>query len=160
AATGAGVGLGLMPCFQGDTTPGLRRVLPPVAALRRDIWLVVHPDLQQSARVRAVLGFLSEVIQRDRPLMAGGGLLPAAGSAPSDEAESRVRPPAPRREDSEATVRKGGAEARAKRSGRSSGAGDSINRESPATPSGGTVRRGKASRPRAGQARRGKARTS
>jgi hypothetical protein len=74
AAAGAGVGLGLMPCFQGDTAPGLRRLLPPVAALKRDIWLVVHPDLQQSARVRAVMDFLSEVIQRDRPLLAGGGL--------------------------------------------------------------------------------------
>lgn len=84
AATGAGVGLGLMPCFQGDTTPGLRRLLPPVAALRRDIWLVVHPDLQQSARVRAVLDFLSEVIQRDRPLLAGGGL--ASVGAPESRA--------------------------------------------------------------------------
>jgi DNA-binding transcriptional LysR family regulator len=74
ASTGAGLGLGLMPCFQGDTTPGLRRLLPPVAGLKRDIWLVVHPDLQQSARVRAVLDFLSELIQRDRPLLAGEGL--------------------------------------------------------------------------------------
>lgn len=79
AATGAGVGLGLMPCFKGDTEPGLRRLLPPVAALRRDIWLVVHPDLQQNARARAVLDFLAEVLQRERPLLAGGGLPAAAG---------------------------------------------------------------------------------
>ncbi|MFP2931487.1 LysR substrate-binding domain-containing protein [Pyxidicoccus sp. 3LG] len=89
AATGAGVGLGLMPCFQGDQTPGLRRLLPPVAALRRDIWLVVHPDLQQSARVRAVLDFLSELLQRERPLLAGAGLVEPGPEAPGASLEKR-----------------------------------------------------------------------
>jgi len=73
AATVGGLGLGLMPCLQGDLTPGLRRVLPPVVALRRDIWLVVHADLQQNARVRAVLDFLAELIQRERASLSGGG---------------------------------------------------------------------------------------
>ena len=73
AATRAGMGLGLMPCFTGDSEPGLRRVLPPVPALRRDIWLVVHRDMQQNARVRAVLHFIDELIQRERPLLAGEG---------------------------------------------------------------------------------------
>ncbi len=145
AATGAGVGLGLMPCFQGDTAVGLRRVLPPVAALRRDIWLVVHPDLQQSARVRAVMDFLSEVIQRDRPLLAGGGLTSGwtGGLAATGGPEG---------------TRSGEAMARAKPLGPSGGAakpsGDSPVRGATAALSGGPVRRGKASRPR------GKARTS
>jgi DNA-binding transcriptional LysR family regulator len=82
AATGAGMGLGLMPCSMGETGPGLRRVVPPPSTLRRDIWLVVHRDMQQNARVRAVLHFIDELIQRERPLMAGEGLassvLPAA----------------------------------------------------------------------------------
>ncbi|MDY7232236.1 LysR family transcriptional regulator [Hyalangium rubrum] len=73
AAAGAGVGLGLMPCFMGDREPGLRRLMPPVASLRRDIWLVVHRDLQHNARVRAVLHFLAELIQRERSLIAGEG---------------------------------------------------------------------------------------
>lgn len=80
-----------MPCFQGDLSAGLRRLLPPVAALKRDIWLVVHPDLQQSARVRAVLDFLSELIQRERPLLAGGGLASARAVA----VEERLKPAAP-----------------------------------------------------------------
>ncbi|NTX58141.1 hypothetical protein HR086_43275, partial [Myxococcus sp. CA039A] len=67
--------LGLMPCLQGDLTPGLRRLLPPVVALRRDIWLVVHADLQQNARVRAVMDFLAELIQRERALLSGGGVV-------------------------------------------------------------------------------------
>ncbi len=87
AATQAGMGLGLMPCMMGDSVPGLRRVLPPVPTLRRDIWLVVHRDMQQNARVRAVLHFIDELIQRERPLMAGEGL-PSAKPAPE-------APPAP-----------------------------------------------------------------
>lgn len=73
AATAAGLGVGLMPCLSGERAPGLRRVAPLVASLRRDIWLVVHPDLQQNARVRATLHFLAELIHRERPLLSGEG---------------------------------------------------------------------------------------
>lgn len=75
AAAGSGVGIGVMPCFMGDREPGLRRLMPPIPSLRRDIWLVVHRDLQHNARVRAVLHFLAELIQRERSLIAGEGLL-------------------------------------------------------------------------------------
>lgn len=80
AATAAGLGVGVMPCLSGDREPGLRRVAPVVDALRRDIWLVVHPDLQQNARVRATLQFLAELIHRERPLLSGQGRPPARGS--------------------------------------------------------------------------------
>ncbi|WP_158501822.1 LysR family transcriptional regulator [Vitiosangium sp. GDMCC 1.1324] len=73
AATAAGMGVGVLPCLRGDQEPGLRRVAPLVASLRRDIWLVVHPDLQHNARVRATLHFLTELIQRERPLLSGEG---------------------------------------------------------------------------------------
>ena len=69
----AGMGVGVMPCLCGDREPGLRRVAPLVASLRRDIWLVVHADLQHNARVRATLHFLTELIQRERPLLSGEG---------------------------------------------------------------------------------------
>jgi hypothetical protein len=81
------VGIGLMPCFMGDQEPVLRRLMPPVSSLRRDIWLVVHRDLQHNARVRAVLHFLAELIQRERSLISGEGLPP---SAPEAAAVSRA----------------------------------------------------------------------
>ncbi|NVJ28891.1 hypothetical protein HUW62_47670 [Myxococcus sp. AM011] len=80
-----------MPCLQGDQTPGLRRVLPPVVALRRDIWLVVHADLQQNARVRAVLDFLAELIQRERALLSGGGVVVGKQESRSPRAGQRRR---------------------------------------------------------------------
>ncbi|WP_224363837.1 LysR family transcriptional regulator [Hyalangium versicolor] len=89
AAAGAGVGIGLMPCFMGDREPSLRRLMPPLSTLSRDIWLVVHRDLQHNARVRAVLHFLAELIQRERPLISGGGL-----TVPMPEAAAQARTPA------------------------------------------------------------------
>jgi len=89
AAAAAGVGIGLMPCFMGDREPGLRRLMPPVPSLQRDIWLVVHRDLQHNARVRAVLHFLAELIQRERPFIAGEGLV-----TPKPEPVAPSRPPA------------------------------------------------------------------
>ena len=73
AATRAGLGVGVMPCLCGDREPELRRVAPLLTTLRRDIWLVVHPDLQHNARVRATLHFLAELVQRERPLLSGEG---------------------------------------------------------------------------------------
>ncbi len=46
---------------------------PLVTSLRRDIWLVVHQDLQHNARVRATLHFLAELTHRERPLLSGEG---------------------------------------------------------------------------------------
>jgi len=73
ASSVAGLGVGVMPCLSGDQEPGLRRVAPLVSSLRRDIWLVVHQDLQHNARVRATLHFLAELIHRSRPLLSGEG---------------------------------------------------------------------------------------
>jgi DNA-binding transcriptional LysR family regulator len=60
AATRKGMGLGIIPCYVGDPDPDLVRILPPVVS--RDLWLVLHRDLQHSARIRAVADFLFERI--------------------------------------------------------------------------------------------------
>jgi DNA-binding transcriptional LysR family regulator len=79
-ATAAGLGVGVLPCMSGDQEPKLRQVAPPVAALRRDIWLVVHPDLQHNARVRATLEFLAGIIRDGRSLLSGEGRPTSRGS--------------------------------------------------------------------------------
>jgi DNA-binding transcriptional LysR family regulator len=66
----AGVGLGALPCFLGDAQPTLRRVFArPLGSA--DVWLVVHPDLQRVARVRAVIDFLIEAISLHAETLAG-----------------------------------------------------------------------------------------
>ena len=56
----AGVGLGVLPCFLGDTLVGTRRLTEVVAPA--EVWLVVHPDVARTARVRAVIDFLVEAM--------------------------------------------------------------------------------------------------
>jgi DNA-binding transcriptional LysR family regulator len=58
----AGVGLSLLPCFLGDAEPLLRRVSARPIVFS-EAWLVVHPDIQRTARVRAVIDFLNEAME-------------------------------------------------------------------------------------------------
>ena len=62
AATMAGVGIALLPVAVAGRDPALRVVSTRTAPEPRVIWQAIHEDLQQSARVRAVLDFLFEVI--------------------------------------------------------------------------------------------------
>jgi len=50
-AIASGIGRGILPCFVGDTHPELRRSMPRDPVLSRDLWLLIHPDARESARV-------------------------------------------------------------------------------------------------------------
>lgn len=67
----AGIGIGFLPCFAGDRNPGLIRVIPPIAALTTDLWLLTHADLRNVPRIRVLLDFVSERAGRLRPLLEG-----------------------------------------------------------------------------------------
>jgi len=60
-ATRAGVGLAVLPRLIADRTPELVRLDAVGAPPGRDLWRVVHRDLAQVARVRALLDFLDEL---------------------------------------------------------------------------------------------------
>ncbi len=55
----AGLGVGPLPSFLADGDAGLRR-FGPEPIMVQPLWLVVHPDLQGQARVRAAIDFLVE----------------------------------------------------------------------------------------------------
>jgi DNA-binding transcriptional LysR family regulator len=71
AAARAGVGLAALPCFLADPTPELIRVLPPEPALAGELWLLTHPDLRRTARVRAFMESLARGLRRERALLEG-----------------------------------------------------------------------------------------
>ncbi len=50
-----GIGFGILPCLVADGDPSLHRIVGPDQVFSRDLWLLVHPDLQGSRRVRAVM---------------------------------------------------------------------------------------------------------
>ena len=59
----AGIGLGEMPVWMGERE-GLVRIWPERRrANDYEVWQVMHPDLQRTARVRATAEFLSEAFQ-------------------------------------------------------------------------------------------------
>jgi DNA-binding transcriptional LysR family regulator len=70
-AVAAGLGIGHLPCFLGDAWAGLERLATPEEAYATDLWLLTHPDLRNTPRIRAVLDSLAESIAEKRPLIEG-----------------------------------------------------------------------------------------
>ena len=64
-AAASGLGLVLLPIFSARHDPRLRPVLPGVMP-RRPIWLSVHEDLHYLSRVKAVTGFVREIVERSQ----------------------------------------------------------------------------------------------
>jgi DNA-binding transcriptional LysR family regulator len=65
-AARAGVGVAPLPCFLGDANAGLARVTPPVPEMASGLWLLTHPDLRGTPRIRAVIEAVSDFFVRSR----------------------------------------------------------------------------------------------
>jgi DNA-binding transcriptional LysR family regulator len=76
-AAAAGVGLALLPCYIGTAVPGLAQLSQPLPDLESELWLITHPDLRNTARVRAFLDFCGDEIARRQPALAGVAPRPA-----------------------------------------------------------------------------------
>jgi DNA-binding transcriptional LysR family regulator len=67
-ATLAGAGLCVLPAFLAREEAGLVRVLADEVNLTRSLWLTVHQDLAELARVRAAVRFIKEEVEASRGL--------------------------------------------------------------------------------------------
>lgn len=65
-ATLAGAGLCVLPAFLAGEEGGLVRVLPDEVSLTRSLWLIVHQDLAELARIKAVMRFIKEEVAAAR----------------------------------------------------------------------------------------------
>lgn len=67
----SGRGMGLLPCYLGDTDPELERV--PEVELIHDmqIWVLTHEDIKINPRVRALMDHLYQVFDECRPIIEG-----------------------------------------------------------------------------------------
>ena len=63
AIAGAGVGIAAIAHRFAALEPGLERVLPSLELPSRDIWLASPRELSRTARVRAVHGFVAELLR-------------------------------------------------------------------------------------------------
>jgi DNA-binding transcriptional LysR family regulator len=57
-----GIGVGLLPTFMEDKHPELMAVSEPVPDLAQPVWMLTHPDLRQTARVRSFMQFVGDAV--------------------------------------------------------------------------------------------------
>lgn len=70
-AAKAGLGMAILPCFVGDHEPGLERVLGKPPYQDRQGWVLTHPKLKETERVRLCVRFISEAVEQHSRLVAG-----------------------------------------------------------------------------------------
>jgi DNA-binding transcriptional LysR family regulator len=69
AAAEAGLGYCLLPCFVGNSSARLTRITRAEIDSSSGLWLLTHPDLRHSARVRAFLDYAGrELAKQRRPI--------------------------------------------------------------------------------------------
>jgi DNA-binding transcriptional LysR family regulator len=75
-ATLSGAGLCVLPAFLARDESGLVRVLADEVSLTRSLYLTVHQDLSELARVRAVVRFIKEEVEAAKPIfkLSSGGV--------------------------------------------------------------------------------------
>ena len=70
-AAAQGLGIVSLPCFLADPDTRLTRILAPPDELTSKLWLLTHPDLRRTARVRALMDYLVEVLDKEKDLIEG-----------------------------------------------------------------------------------------
>jgi DNA-binding transcriptional LysR family regulator len=70
-AAESGAGLAVLPCLLGDASRALRRVGSPSEPVTHDLWLLVHRELRQVARIRVVHDFVARLVAEMGPQLEG-----------------------------------------------------------------------------------------
>lgn len=70
-AAAEGLGLTMLPCYLGDADARLVRLGEPLETLTLELWILTHPDLRHTARVKALMAYLYSVLKSDEDLFAG-----------------------------------------------------------------------------------------
>lgn len=67
----SGLGLGALPCANGDAEPGLRRCFAPPPEMMTALWLLSTPERARSPRIGAFARFAAARVRALRPLLRG-----------------------------------------------------------------------------------------
>lgn len=67
----AGMGLARAACFMADQNPALMRLPGASPFPTMDFWVLTHPDLRDSPRIRAVMNYLTEAMRKKQSLIQG-----------------------------------------------------------------------------------------
>ena len=66
SAARAGLGLALLPCYLGENDEQLLRVGKEIPSMASDLWMLTHPDLRRTGRVRAFLDYVAELARKSQ----------------------------------------------------------------------------------------------
>ncbi len=66
-----GLGLISTPHIVGSRVSGLQRLDLPVKEVERTMWLLMHPDLRGTARVKALMNHLLTELQKEKGAFIG-----------------------------------------------------------------------------------------
>jgi DNA-binding transcriptional LysR family regulator len=69
AAAEAGAGIAVLPCLLGDASKSLRRISTDI--VHYDLWLLVHRELRQVARIRVVHEFVAALVAQNASRLDG-----------------------------------------------------------------------------------------
>ena len=58
-----GLGIAPLPHYVGDSDPDFVKVLDVPRRFHRNIWILTHPDLRHTARIRAFMKFMYKATQ-------------------------------------------------------------------------------------------------
>lgn len=84
-AAAAGIGITALPCYVGDADDRIVRVSATLEPLNMELWILTHPDLRHTVRVRSLMEFLYEAFRGERVRFEG--------NRPQDGARILYHPP-------------------------------------------------------------------
>ena len=70
-AVRAGIGIAALPCRSADPDPTLVRVTDPTPEMENELWLLPHPNLRNTARIRVFTDFMAASLSSDRDILEG-----------------------------------------------------------------------------------------
>jgi DNA-binding transcriptional LysR family regulator len=70
-AAEAGAGIAVLPCLLGDSSKVLRRLGRPGDTLHQDLWLLLHRELREVARIRVVFDFVATLAAQSSGRLEG-----------------------------------------------------------------------------------------
>jgi DNA-binding transcriptional LysR family regulator len=94
-AVAAGLGQAYLPCMLGDLHPRLRRIGPVERELDDQLWVLTHPDVRRSDRIRRFMMHCIDAIRRNRGLIEGIRGDDLGTVAPGDTRLDAAHSPAP-----------------------------------------------------------------
>ena len=86
----AGAGAAVLPTFAASQEPGLVRVTDVIPDVHMELWLLSHPDLRGSARIRALTGHLATAVPKElEKILECGTCVPRVAPCPVQRRRAR-----------------------------------------------------------------------